>query len=99
MAEEYGLSALPRSPWRAAVSTFVAFLLCGLVPLLPLLLGLANPFAYAVGLTAVVFAAIGSIKSRWSVAPWWLSGAETLGIGLAAAGLAFAIGYWVETLV
>ena len=99
MAEEYGLSAVPRSPWRAAMSTFAAFLLCGSVPLLPLLLGLAQPFVYAIGLTAVVFAAIGSIKGRWSVAPWWVSGAETLGIGLAAAGLAFAIGYGIESLV
>ena len=99
MMEEYGLPAAPRCPWWAALSTFAAFLLCGLVPLLPLLMGLANAFPLAIAMTALVFAAIGSIKSVWSMAPWWRSGAETLGIGMAAASLAFAIGYGVETLV
>ncbi len=99
LAEEYGLSAASRSPVRAALSTFGAFLVCGLVPLLPLLLGLAQPFAVAIGLTAMVFVAIGSIKSVWSVAPWWLSGAETLAIGMAAAGLAFGFGFGVERLI
>ena len=99
LTEEYGLPAKPRSAWRAALSTFAAFLLCGLVPLLPFMFGMVQPFAMAIGLTAVVFAVIGSIKSAWSVTRWWWSAAETLAIGLAAAGLAFAIGYWVETLV
>ncbi len=99
MAEEYGLPAQPRCPRRAALSTFAAFLLCGLVPLLPLVLGLANPFTVAIALTAAVFLAIGSIKSAWSVTPWWRSGVETMAIGLGAAGLAYAIGSGVEALI
>ena len=99
MAEEYGLPASPRGPWRAALSTFVAFLLCGLVPLLPLLLGVADPFPVSIAVTALIFMIIGSVKSAWSIAPWWRSGAETLAIGMAAAGLAFAIGAGVEQLV
>ena len=99
MAEEYGLASPPRCAWRAGGSTVGAFLICGLVPLLPLLLGLAYPFLWAIGLTALVFLAIGSIKSAWSVAPWWASGLETLGIGLAAASLAYAIGFWAQALI
>jgi len=36
--EEYGLSPTPRSPALAALSTFAAFILCGLVPLAAFLL-------------------------------------------------------------
>jgi VIT1/CCC1 family predicted Fe2+/Mn2+ transporter len=49
--------------------------------------------------TGVVFFAIGSIKSRWSLAPWWRSGLETLIIGMSAAGLAYAVGYLLRNLV
>lgn len=42
--EEYGLSPRPRSPTSAAPSTFVAFILCGIVPLVTYLVfgGLAS---------------------------------------------------------
>ena len=45
------------------------------------------------GLTALVFFGIGSIKSQWSTQSWWRSGTETLGIGLAAAAIAWGIGH------
>lgn len=99
MTEEYGLPSFPRSPTRAAASTFAAFMLAGLVPLLPLLAGLAAPFAWALALTALVFVLIGSIKARWSPAPWWQSGFETLAIGLGAAGLAYGIGHGAQLLL
>ena len=50
-------------------------------------------------LTALVFFGIGSAKSRWSLAPWWRSGLETLLIGLVAAGVAYLIGYLLRGLV
>ena len=37
--EEYGLSPTPRSPTLAALSTFTAFIMCGLVPLVALPFG------------------------------------------------------------
>ena len=99
MAEEYGMPARPRDPRRAAASTFAAFMLCGSVPLLPLIFGLAQPFAAAIALTALVFFAIGALKARWSTAAWWWSGTETLGVGLGAALLAFALGYGVQAII
>lgn len=92
LVEEYGLSPIARSPLRAAGATFSAFVLAGLVPLLPWLFGSARPFLHASLFTAAVFFAIGSLKARWSVRPAWISGLETLAIGAAASGLAFAIG-------
>ena len=35
MAEEYGQPKVLRAPWKAALSTFAAFIICGAVPLLP----------------------------------------------------------------
>src|SRR4030095_1361078 len=37
LTEEYGLPPAVRSPWLAAITTFTAFLFCGLVPLIPYL--------------------------------------------------------------
>jgi VIT1/CCC1 family predicted Fe2+/Mn2+ transporter len=149
MIEEHGQPSVLRTPWKAALGTFAAFLLCGSIPLLPFaanldtvgdfdgaepmresllapwrqtgrkqdrgpgllnhnvrynsLLSLRSDFANSINLagssflslaaTALVFFGIGSAKSRWSVTSWWRSGSETLAIGIAAAGLAFAVGY------
>jgi len=92
LTDEYGLSPTPPAPMAAAVATFLAFLLAGIVPLLPFLLGLENPFLIATGATALVFFAIGTGKSRWSLAPWWRSGLETLAIGSIAAAIAYVVG-------
>lgn len=90
--EEYGMAAELRSPWRAAFSTMIAFVVCGAVPLVPFLLGVDSPGSWSLAATAVVFFAIGSSKARWSVIPWWQSGLETLAIGSIAAAIAWAIG-------
>ncbi len=99
MAEEHGVPPVTRSPTIAGLATFAAFLLCGLVPLLPFVVGFAADVTLSVAMTAVVFCAIGSLKSRWSTATWWWSGAETLLIGLAAAGVAYVVGIILKGLV
>ncbi|GFO82118.1 MAG: membrane protein [Methyloceanibacter sp.] len=99
MQEEHGMPAVPRSPIRAALYTFVAFVLCGSVPLLPYLAGLARPEWPSAIMTGATFFAIGSFRSRWSPKPWWLTGLETLAIGLLAAGVAYAVGYGLRGLV
>ena len=98
LREEYGLPGTVRSPLKAAASTFLAFLICGSVPLLPFVISLPLPVCLSSASTAVVFFVIGSVKSLWSLMPWWRSGLETLTIGIAAAGLAFAAGMIVEHL-
>ncbi len=92
MIDEYGLSPVDPNPMRAAVVTFFAFLAAGLVPLLPFLIVLPYSFNWSVALTGVVFFAIGALKSRFSLSPWWRSGLETLLIGGAAAGIAYFVG-------
>lgn len=89
---EYGLGGVDPHPMRAALATFGAFLVAGLIPLLPFLFGLPAAFTWSAWMTMGVFFAIGALKSRWSPAPWWRSGLETLAIGGAAAAIAYGVG-------
>ena len=69
LRDEYGLAAVVRSPWRAAGSTFSAFLVCGLVPLAPFVAGVRSAFWVASTATSLMFVVIGAVKSRWSTQP------------------------------
>ncbi len=89
---EYGLGGVDPHPMRAALATFGAFLVAGMVPLLPFLFALPGAFALSAWMTMGVFFAIGALKSHWSLAPWWRSGTETLLIGGLAAAIAFGVG-------
>ncbi|WP_298864355.1 VIT1/CCC1 transporter family protein [uncultured Sulfitobacter sp.] len=92
LTDEYGLTRDDPAPLRAAIATFIAFLIAGAVPLFPFVLGLENAFAIAVFATLLTFFMIGAGKSRWSLAKWWRSGTETLLIGGVAALLAYGVG-------
>jgi vacuolar iron transporter family protein len=92
LAEEYGVTPQIRQAMRAALSTFGAFAICGLVPLLPFALGLRNAIQVSIAMTLIVFFAIGSIKSRWLHLAWWKAGIETLLTGGIAALFAYAVG-------
>lgn len=99
LADEHGQSGALRDPLKSALATFTAFVVCGAVPLLPyLLLPSGQAMPAALSMTSVVFFAIGSAKSRWSLTRWWVSGLETLVIGLGAAIAAFLIGYLLRDL-
>ena len=98
LTDEYGLSPNYSSPIRAAFATFIAFVLCGAIPLLPFVLGTANAFGVSATLVAGVFFAIGAAKSAWSLSPWWRSGLETLLIGGAASAMAYAVGWLLRGL-
>ena len=93
LSDEYGLASSQRAPLYSALATFLAFVVCGGVPLLPFLLDGASPFHWSLTMTTAVFFAIGSIKSRWSLSPWWRSGLESTAIGLVAAAVAYLAGY------
>jgi VIT1/CCC1 family predicted Fe2+/Mn2+ transporter len=99
LTEEYGLPREVRSPWIAAWSTFAAFVICGLIPLLPYLIGLRQPLIVSLAMTGTVFFVIGSIKSRWSTASWWQSGLTTLAVGAIAALIAYATGLLLKMVV
>lgn len=99
LTEEYGVPRVLRSPIKAALSTFAAFVICGLVPLLPYLNGSQDAFVTASVMTASVFFAIGAVKSRWSLQSWWWSGLETFLIGTVAAAAAYGIGAGLQAYI
>ena len=98
LRDEYGLPDSVRSAWRAALSTFSAFIVCGLVPLIPFVAGVNRAFRGACLITGLTFLAIGALKSRWSIRPWWYSAIGTLIIGGGAAAVAYMIGAWLRGL-
>lgn len=98
LAEEYGLPRTVRNPVLAGLSTFSAFIVCGLVPLIPYLLWRPDAFVIASVLTGIVFFAIGSVKGAWSTRPWWRSAFETLVVGAAAASAAYLAGTVLQGL-
>ncbi len=99
LSDEYGLPLEARSPWLAAATTFSAFVICGLAPLIPFLLGVQSALRLSIILTGAVFLTIGSIKSRWSTVLWWRSALSTLFVGGIAAGLAYLVGLLLKNIV
>lgn len=99
LTEEYGLPQEIRSPWIAAITTFSAFLICGLVPLLPFLFKTSYALELSSLMTGAVFVAIGSAKSKWSTVAWWRSGLTTFVVGAIAAALAFVTGMFLKALL
>lgn len=103
LTDEWGLQLQPPSPVRAALSTLTAFVLAGLIPLLPLFFAIDGPvedlFPVAAGLTGVTFYGVGWMRGRIVDDRPLLAGLETLLIGGAAATLAYFVGYWLQALV
>lgn len=99
LAGEYGVGPSAASPLRAATATFLAFVACGAVPLIPFAALDEGAFHASAWLTAAVFYCIGALKSRWSLVPWWRSGLTTLAIGAVAAGIAYSVGGLFESTV
>ncbi len=92
-----GVAAVVRNPLGAAVNTFAAFFVCGIAPLLPYVV--RGGFTASSIATAIVFFAIGSIRSRWTGRSWWRSGLATLFIGALAAAMAYGIGAILKVIV
>ena len=98
MAGEYGLTGSGRPPWVAGASTFAAFIVFGMIPLLPFVLGLPFAFATASGLTAVAFMMIGAMKARYTSRAMLPAILESLFVGGAAAALAYGAGHALAAL-
>jgi len=102
LTEEWGLQLQPPSPWRAGLATMGAFVLAGLVPLLPLIFMLRQSadesFVASSVCTGLAFLAMGLIRGRVAAENPLKSGLETLFIGGSAAAVAFLVGWLLEGL-
>lgn len=82
------------SPTLAAWSSFVAFSLGALVPVLPYLLG-ASTLLPALVLTLAALFGCGAVVTRVTNRPWWYGGARQLLLGAAAAAATYGFGMLV----
>lgn len=90
--EELGVDPddLP-SPWVAAGSSFAAFTVGALLPLLPYLFGASSLLATAI-LAAVGLFGFGALTARFTRRGWAYSGLRQLLLGGAAAAVTFGLG-------
>lgn len=110
LVDEHGLALDGPSPIKAAVITFLAFVLVGILPLLPFLwFGLTadnqldevpqQHYIVSTVLTGIAFFLVGASKSLFIRHSWLRSGMETFVIGSVAAILAYGIGFLLHQLV
>lgn len=95
--EELGVDPndLP-SPWVAAGSSFTAFALGAVVPLLPFLFG-ASSVLPALLLSVIGLVITGGIVARITARPFWYGGGRQLLLGGLSAAVTYAIGLLVGT--
>ena len=113
MKEELGLiHNKNENPRNKAITTFVAFNLVGLIPLIPFIflyimisnsattsLTIDEIFTYSIVFTAISFFTVGLIKGKVVDKSPIKSGLSTLGIGGTAALVAFVVGYLLSQYV
>jgi VIT1/CCC1 family predicted Fe2+/Mn2+ transporter len=90
--EELGLDPndLP-SPFLAAGSSFLAFSVGAILPVIPYLLG-ATSLWPSILVTAIALLIVGALVSRITVRPWWYSGLRQVILGGVAFGLTYIFG-------
>jgi VIT1/CCC1 family predicted Fe2+/Mn2+ transporter len=95
--EELGVDPndLP-SPWVAAGSSFAAFAVGAVIPLLPFLFGAMSVWP-ALMLSAIGLVVTGGIVAKITARPFWYGGGRQLLLGGVSAGVTFLIGLAVGT--
>ncbi len=105
MTDELGILPDKRSPFRAGLYTYAAFVIAGFVPLLIFVVSLFSPlpasvtFPVAFLLTFATIFAVGSLRSLVIAKHWLAAGLEMLLIGGLTAVVAYGIGAFIGGLV
>jgi VIT1/CCC1 family predicted Fe2+/Mn2+ transporter len=85
-----------KAPVYTALVTFLSFVIAGWTPLFPYIASVRPFFELSVVTTAVVFFLVGASRTFVTQRSWYRSGAEMLGIGLVAAGVAYGAGAFLS---
>ena len=93
--EELGLDPSELgSPWSAAMSSFLAFVLGALVPVVPYLLTSGkNALGGSAALSCIALFGVGALLSIFTAKGPLMTGLRMLAIGLAASAITFAVGW------
>ena len=97
--EELGVDPddLP-SPWTAAASSFLAFAIGALIPLLPFLFG-ASALAPALVASSAALLVTGGLIARLTARPAWFGGGRQLLLGGLSAAVTFGVGLLVGSCI
>lgn len=104
LKEEIGMPPGGPSPEKAALATFIAFLVVGSFPILSFLYQWLfpsmqfDPFFTSSIITGLAFFAVGALKGQFVGQPWYLAGLETFVVGGTAALLAYFTGVLLRGL-
>jgi vacuolar iron transporter family protein len=107
MREELGLIEDKKQPLDAAITTFAAFNLVGLVPLIPFVflhvsgfvISTEHAFLYSVVFTGISFFIIGIVRGKIVIKSLFRTGLSTLAVGGIAATVAYIVGYLLGMMV
>ncbi len=105
LTEEHGIALEGPNPFRAALTTFLAFVIVGFLPLLVFVVQylfpnmIDRPYFWSTLITSGAFFAVGAAKSWFIRQPWYWEGLETLLVGGLAAGLAYLVGMLLGNIV
>jgi len=99
--EELGLDPSELgSPWVAAVSSFIAFVIGALVPVLPYLFTSGRgAWIASASLSCLALFAVGALLSIFTARGPFISGTRMLGIGLLASGITYSVGWFLGVSV
>jgi VIT1/CCC1 family predicted Fe2+/Mn2+ transporter len=104
MLEELKMIDERQNPLLSALTTFVAFLGFGAIPLLAYIgamffrINSDNLFGYCVTLTGIALFMVGVLRSRFTHRSWFKSGLEILTLGGAAGGVSYLVGEMLQGL-
>jgi VIT1/CCC1 family predicted Fe2+/Mn2+ transporter len=99
--EAQGLPEEETFPARHGLATFLAFVVAGILPLLPYVIAGegATRFGWSIAMTLAGMFVVGALRSLISTVRWWVGGAEMLALGGAVAAIAYWSGAVVARLV
>jgi len=102
MHEEMGLAEQESArPMKGAIVTLVAFVIVGLIPIMPYVFisNADSAFLFASIFTGIALFAVGAVRSIYMERSWISTGLEMLILGGLVASVSYGIGYWIKQLI
>ena len=85
-------------PLRNSIVTFFAFMIAGIIPIMPFLVySDREGFILSIGSSLLALFLIGALRALYTKKNWLVSGFEILFLGAIAASIAYGVGYFIQS--